>query len=152
MSWCVEKLMFCRFQSREGSDEEATPRQLELEQRLLEATLRCSPINFSPINFSCLNQFVLRQQRIDSEKDQEWLQREETNLVRRILTFVLYSSISTVAEETPFNHQLLWIGALRLFGGCVGGRACCDRQPTTHPPPPSRAGQGTIGHPRLLRL
>ena len=130
--------MFCRFQSREGSDEEATPRQLELEQRLLEATLRCSPINFSPINFSpinlsYLNQFVLRQQRIDSEKDQEWLQREETNLVRRILTFVLYSSISTVAEETPFNHQLLWIGALRLLGGGVGGRASCDRQSTSHP-------------------
>ena len=76
--------MFCRFQSREGSDEEATPRQLELEQRLLEATLRCSPINFSLINLSYLNHFVLRQQRIDSEKDQEWLQREETNLVRRI--------------------------------------------------------------------
>jgi len=51
-------------QSREGSDEEATPRQLELEQRLLEATLR--------------------QQRIDSEKDQEWLQREETNLKKRL--------------------------------------------------------------------
>ena len=36
----IEKLIFCPFQSREGSDEETTPRQLELEQRLLEATLR----------------------------------------------------------------------------------------------------------------
>lgn len=50
---------------------------MELEQRLLEATLRF-PSVFPKTTFSPINP---RQQRIDSEKDQEWLQREETNLV-----------------------------------------------------------------------
>lgn len=54
-------------QSRDGSDEETaiqSCRQLELEQRLLEATLR--------------------QQQIQSEEDQKWLQQEESNLKKRL--------------------------------------------------------------------
>merc|ERR1712106_155518 len=52
-------------QSREGSDEEVERgKHMELEQRLLEATLR--------------------QQQIQSEEDSRWLHQEENNLKKRL--------------------------------------------------------------------
>ena len=49
---------------------------------------------------SHIDQFVVRQQRIDSEKDQEWLHREETNLVRRkIPTLNLFLIIPQLLQK-----------------------------------------------------
>ena len=48
---------------------------------------------------SHIDQFDVRQQRIDSEKDQEWLHREETNLVSKIPTLNLFLIIPQLLQK-----------------------------------------------------
>ena len=85
------------FQSREGSDEEVERgKHLELEQRLLEATLR--------------------QQQLQSEEDSRWLHQEENNLVSlRIVAPPFFLSVARCLVDS-FILQKKRLSITHSFG------------------------------------